>query len=46
MMSQAGDEELGGGGGAIVVVLGAVVASGAGETVSEASTDEICSMIA
>jgi hypothetical protein len=46
-MSQAGDEEPGGGGGgATVVVLGAVVASGAGGTVSEASADEICSVIA
>jgi hypothetical protein len=47
IMSQDGDEEPGGGGGgAIVIVLGAVVALGAGGTVSEARADEICSVIA
>jgi hypothetical protein len=45
-MSQAGDEEPGGGGGAAVDVPGAVVASGAGGTVSEARADKICLVIA
>jgi hypothetical protein len=45
-MSKAGDEEPGGGGGVTVDVLGAVLASGAGGTVSEARADEICTVIA
>jgi hypothetical protein len=46
MVSQAGDEEPRGGGGVTVDVPGAVVASEAGGTVSEARADEICSVIA